>query len=206
MSTKVVVEQDPNGEEVQQLRNKYVSIIPDSIAFAVAMQRVTGWPMFLAHNIPRTWAPHALVQDPDGRFWDTRGPLERDSIGTHFGYSGPLPSEPVPTSVKDLMKNSETMKEPEIARAIEAIDFLFPDLTAGTPHSRREMLQRVGDEYENASRASGFWIMQTRTMVDGNVIDVIELQKAWGDEEGYTIKYSLFGRISIEVRRRVHHH
>lgn len=147
--------------------------------FAAALHALTGWPMI---GIRSEEYPirHAVVRDPEGRFWDIRGPVGEKALGRPFGLRPPYGLREV--TLADLRAVRPVFDE-SIHVAAQFAEVLFPDLPC-LPDSRRERAKKFAEELEKLSRRYGFWI---RSAVPAEHVWP-KLAAHEGDEEGYALR------------------
>lgn len=144
--------------------------------FAIALSEMTAWPMIgLIHN---GTIRHAMVERPDGQYFDARGPFNSPEAGIPFGIAHPI-LRPVDDSEITAVR---PVHDSDIALAKRLIVALWPNLPAIPGSSLRQRVMAFAAELEDLSRRHALWIRapypaSRPVMATGD-----------GDEDGYVVQ------------------
>ena len=140
------------------------------VAFARAAQRRTGWPAVRVDTPGGTFA-HVGLRMPDGRIFDSRGPLSEQEFAG--GWIGP----PQPADL-DALEAAYPYSEFMGRTAETHLHLLFPEFPGVHPVS--EKLEAFAEELHELCRRHGIHIRPAYP--HGTV-----LYPSYGDEAGYDI-------------------
>lgn len=145
--------------------------------FALALHRGLGWPIIgLIHQ---DTIFHALVRDPEGNHWDSRGKLKDSEISAPFCV--PSPPELREVTYKELLSvregNGLTIVEHSIETASCFSQTLWPELP--WKDTRASKIQHFLADLEELSRRYGIWIRGPVPAASPH------LSEEFGEESGY---------------------
>jgi hypothetical protein len=154
-------------------------------AFAIALNRGTGWPMFglMKDNVVR----HAVVRDPIGVFHDARGEVIEKELGRPFGLKDPYVLKSV--SEEELFSIKQ-ISEYTIESASKKAQILWPEL----PWKSETLKNRIfafSKELEAISRKHGLWL---RAFLPTTPPVIAE---DFGKELGYELGLTIDGSYTI---------
>lgn len=165
----------------------------DCYAFALAISEGTNWPIIglFEDSIVR----HACIKTPDGMFFDARGFVTNEDIGTPFGLATPHDIKLV--FPNDLIRDGEPKERVlwAIARARTYAETLWPNLPWKTRHA--DKVRDFINELEVLCLKHGFYI---RAQIPGAPPVVVPID---GGEDGYTATQLVDGRQYLLMRRFV---
>lgn len=154
-------------------------------AFAIALCRGTGWPMF--GLMEGKTVRHALVLDPKGILHDARGAVNEEELGRPFDLSPPYVLESV--SEEELF-SIKPVSEYTIESVSRKAQILWPELPwkADTLNIK---VRSFSQELERLSRKYGLWL---RSYLPNTPPVIAE---KCGGEKGYEINLTLDGSYTV---------
>lgn len=180
MTTKRVSLDADEYEDTEALSAVFLE--GECYAFAVALQRLTGFEM-VALKTEAHPTRHAAVRDQAGRLYDARGFVSEAAFGIPFGVSPPYDLWVV---TLEELRAIRPVHDYTIERAEMFIETTRPELVR-FPTVRTRQIIAFLDGLEVLSRQHGLWIRSRLPMVPPY------LAEAYGDEAGCSWKTNAFG-------------
>lgn len=147
---------DPEDELFQFSGERYVYTHGGCHRFARALHTITGWQIVFWQYGDHQYVGHLGVRDPDGTYWDARGPHTNIA-----GFLRPFTEKP-PETLEDISLEELIRRYPDLAAPDPGTErlasMMFPYL-AHHPTTDRERTITFMDAVEALSRAHDVWIV-----------------------------------------------